>query len=113
MEDDWPILIHMNQCMMRIQKYVDDGRSTFMESMLVQHATLWEMVLLCEAAKAISDEMKVLHPEVNWQHVCGLTDFLIQSPWTVDRSKVWDCVEAELPNLHHHVKDMLTNRHLK
>ena len=43
MKDDRLYLIHISECITRIEEYVADGRETFMKSKLIQDAvSQWE-----------------------------------------------------------------------
>lgn len=85
--------------MTRIEHYVASGRSTFMNSTLIQDAVLWNLQLLSSAALRVSDACKNEHRELNWGHVCGLFRDVARDPWHLEPDNIWQCVERELPTI--------------
>ena len=107
MEKDRFCLVHMNECIRNIQHYVADGRVGFMGSVMVQDAVMWNLQLFSAMAMRVSDMQKSLHPEVDWDHACGIFKDLAANPWKVEPGDVWDCIEGELPALEFSLQTLL------
>jgi uncharacterized protein with HEPN domain len=112
-EGDKRYLMHMNQSIGRIRKFTAQGQGTFMGSMLTQSAVLWELLLVCDGARRLSEETKEMHPETNWDHMCTLFGRLVDRPSEIEPTDVWHCVEEQLPSLGNHVREMLLATHMK
>ena len=113
MEKDRHYLMRMNQSIGHIEKLISKGRGALMESMVVQHAVLWNLELISLAARQLTDEVREEHPQVDWDHMCKLSREVIGNPWEVDNDKLWQCIEQDLPTLRHHVKEILIASHTK
>ena len=110
METDKSRLVHMYECVRRIQHYSDGGRSAFMGSPLVQDAVLWNLQLISTAAARLSDECKEMHPEVDWPRVGKLFVKAVGDPWCPEPERVWERMEGELDSLKSCVQTILSSQ---
>ena len=99
MKSDRLYLISIIESAERIMRYVKDGREAFLESSLVQDATIRNFETIGEAARQISAELRRAHPDVPWREIVGFRDVLIHDYLRVDVDEVWNIVEYELPEL--------------
>jgi uncharacterized protein with HEPN domain len=113
MPSDRHYLMRMNQTMGHVIQFAKAGRAEFMASMQLQHAILWNLQLVSVAARHLSAEERQMHPDVDWSHVCSLCHEVIGDPWDVSPQKVWNCVQEELPELRHQVREILIDRQHK
>jgi uncharacterized protein with HEPN domain len=66
-KDDKLYLIHIRECIQRIEEYLGSGgKDAFMASNMVQDAIIRNLQMLSESTMRLSDEMQVNHPEVEW-----------------------------------------------
>ncbi len=113
MADDDHYLMYMNQCIGRVMKFVEEGRTYFMGSLMVQDAAVWNLVLIGAAARRLSEETREHHPEIDWDHINELMSEVQAHPWEYDRDKVWCCIEEKLPEIRHELRGILVSRHMK
>ena len=65
MKDDKLYLIHIRECIQRIEDNLGGGgKDAFMASNMVQDAIIRNLQLLSESTMRISDELQATHPEV-------------------------------------------------
>ena len=108
MKDDRLYLIHISECIERIEKYVgDDGEKNFMDSDLVQDAVIRNLQTLAESATRISEELQEKHPEVDWFKIRGFRNVLVHDYLGVDLKRVWNILVNDLPRLKAAVEKML------
>jgi len=107
MKDDKLYLIHMSECIERIQSYTKDGYEAFMRSRLSQDAVVRNFEVMGEAAKQVSETLKNRYTAIPWKRVAGLRDILIHNYIAVDYDEVWKIVEQDLPVLRETVKQIL------
>ena len=55
--------------------------------------------IIGEAAKNVSDETRVAHPEVPWRDIGRARDFYAHGYFAVDYERVWKVVQNDLPPL--------------
>ncbi|MCL7453907.1 MAG: DUF86 domain-containing protein [Anaerolineae bacterium] len=66
MRDDRLYLIHITECIERIERYTAPGRSAFLSDTMIQDAVLRNLHTLSESTQRLSDALKDQHPEVDW-----------------------------------------------
>ena len=62
MKDDRLYLIHMTECIAKIEQYTAGGRDVFIASSLLQDAVIRNFEIIGEAAKRVSLEISALLP---------------------------------------------------
>jgi len=107
MKDDKLYLIHVSECIDRIESYVSAGRDPFFKSRMEQDAVVRNFEIMGEAVKNMSDKFKQSHPEIPWKRVAGFRDILIHDYMGVDVNEVWKIVERDLPILKSQISQLL------
>ena len=77
MKDDRLYIDHVLECVRRIEEYCKDGEDAFRGSELIQDAVLRNLQTLTESTQRIGDQVKVLHPEVDWRAIAGFRNVLV------------------------------------
>ena len=99
MKDDRLYLIHMTECIAKIEQYTAGGRDVFIASSLLQDAVIRNFEIIGEAAKHVSLELKQRYPQIAWRSAAGFRDVLIHNYMGVDTAQVWQTVEQHVPVL--------------
>jgi uncharacterized protein with HEPN domain len=99
MRDDKLYLIHMQECIQRIEKYTAGGQVEFMQQDLIQDAVIRNLQVLAESSQHVSDERKLSHPEVDWFALSGFRNVLVHDYLAVDVERVWNIITNDLPSL--------------
>ncbi len=107
MNDDRLYLIHMKECIQRIEKYSAGGKQQFMEQELIQDAIIRNLQVLTESSQRISSERKSIHTEVDWIALSGFRNILVHGYLGVDVEKVWNIIINDLPPLKYSIHIML------
>jgi uncharacterized protein with HEPN domain len=96
MKDDRVYLIHIWECIQRIESYSIEGRSAFLASTMMQDAIIRNFEIIGEATKHLSLELRQSHPEIQWRGLAGFRDVLIHNYMGVDLVEVWNIIENDL-----------------
>ena len=108
MKDDRLYLIHISECIERIENYLSDTDiQGFIESDLLQDAVIRNLQVLSESTQKISDATKESQPEVPWNKIAGFRNILVHGYLGIDSEKVWEIIVQDLPQLKQAIKDML------
>jgi uncharacterized protein with HEPN domain len=108
MKDDRLYLIHISECIQRIEKYLrDGGRDAFMASDLMQDAIIRNLQTMAESTTRISEELQEKHPEVDWFKIRGFRNMLVHDYLGVDLGRIWNILANELPRLKTAIEKML------
>ena len=108
MKEDRLYLIHISECIGRIEQYLPDrSKQTFLSSSLLQDAVLRNLQTMAESTQRLSDSLKAKHAEINWRKITGFRNLLVHDYLGVDAEKVWKIIEIELPSLKKTITSML------
>ncbi len=109
MNPDHVYLDHILECITRIEQYVSDGREAFMDSTLIQDATIHNLQIMAESTQRLSDPLKALHPEIDWPRLAGLRNILVHGYLGLNLVTVWGAIEHNLPEPKEQVGLILRN----
>ena len=99
MSDDRVYLIHICECIQRIEHYTEGGAEDFFSDTKTQDAVLRNLHTLSESTQRLSQAMKSSHPEVDWRGISGFRNILVRDYLGVNLVRVWEVVERDLPDL--------------
>ena len=99
MKDDGLYVIHMGECIARIQSYTVGGRKQFFAETLVQDAVLRNLQTMGESSKRLSRTLKNRAPDIDWKKIAGFRNVLVHDYLGIDLDTVWNVIEAHLPPL--------------
>ncbi len=93
----------------KIQSYTQGmSRDHFAADDKTIDAVVRNLEIIGEAARAVPDSIRVLHPQVEWRKVAGLRDILIHHYFGVKLDILWDIVRNKLDALTAGVQQILT-----
>lgn len=107
MKDDRTYLLHIQECIVRIEEDVRDGHSAFEASHMIQDAVIRNLQLLAESSKRISGALKAAHPEINWAGIASFRNLLVHDYFSLDLGVVWQIVTDDITVLGKVVSEML------
>jgi uncharacterized protein with HEPN domain len=99
MRDDRLYLIHIVECIERIERYTTDGREAFLVDTRTQDAVLRNLHTLSESTQRISADLKAAHPEVQWRGIGEFRNVVVHDYLGIDVDEIWDIVKNDLPPL--------------
>ena len=106
-KDNAVYLRHILDAVGRIERDTAEGKPKFFESDLIQRAVLYDIAVIGEAARNISNWLKQAHPEVPWVQIISMRNRVVHEYFNVGLDLVWRAVETELPELKAYASAML------
>jgi uncharacterized protein with HEPN domain len=88
MKDSRLYLIHIQECLARIQEYTQGGKDEFMSRGMVQDAVLRNLEIMGESVKKLPEDWKQLQPQVEWVKVGDFRNVLAHD-YLKDRKTPW------------------------
>lgn len=77
------------------------GRSfaDFQADEQMQSAVLYQLAVIGEAARRISESFRVQHPDLPWIRIIGLRNIVVHDYASVELERIWNVLESALPEL--------------
>lgn len=108
MKDDKLYLIHISECIERVESYVHDvDKNAFLESSLIQDAVIRNLQVMAESTQRLSDKIKDNQPHIDWLKISGFRNVLVHDYLGVDPLRVWNIILNELPVLKKAIREMM------
>lgn len=107
MRDDRKRLLDIQEAIADIRKYAQHGRKEFEKEELIQTWIVHHLLILGEAASALSDSFKERHPDIPWSKIVGMRNVLVHNYFAIDLDVVWSVVENDLPALQRYIETLL------
>ncbi|MEM8604701.1 MAG: HepT-like ribonuclease domain-containing protein [Cyanobacteria bacterium P01_H01_bin.121] len=85
--------------MANIKRYTVRGKAEFTNNELIQVWVLYQLQVIGEAARSLSETMRMSHNQVAWQDIIDFRNLLVHEYFRVSLDIVWSIVEQELPTL--------------
>jgi uncharacterized protein with HEPN domain len=74
-------------------------KDAFLQDWKTRSAVLYQLTVVGEAAKRLSAEFRLAHPQVPWALMAGMRDHLIHAYDLVDWDEVWKTATRDVPGL--------------
>jgi uncharacterized protein with HEPN domain len=106
-KDDKIYLLHIQECIRRIEEDTAPGRERFSESHTIQDAVLRNFQTLAESTQRLSEAFKAKYPETEWRRISAFRNILVHNYLGIDLEVIWRIVEEDVPRLKQAVQSML------
>lgn len=95
-----PLLIeHMLDCIEHIEVFTQGGKTSFLESRLIQDAVVRNLQVMAESSQRLSQDAKAAQSRIDWPAISGFRNILVHDYFGIDLEAVWLVIEDELPVL--------------
>jgi len=90
-----------------IERYQPKDKIAFERDEMLQVWFLRHLQIIGEAARALSDEVRNLAPDIPWAKIIGMRNVLVHDYFDIDTEIVWDAVKRDIPMLKKAVETLL------
>jgi uncharacterized protein with HEPN domain len=100
MRDDHFYVLHILECIERIERYTG-GRSAegFFSDTLIQDGVIRNLQVLAESTMRISERTRSRWPAVAWRDIGGFRNVVVHDYLGLDLERIWHIVSVNLPVL--------------
>lgn len=107
MKDDRLYLIHILECISRIERYTAEGKDAFLRETKTQDAVLRNLQTLAESTQRLSPHLKAAHPGISWERIAGFRNVLAHDYLGINLARVWEIINPGLPELREAAQSIL------
>jgi uncharacterized protein with HEPN domain len=108
MKNDKLYLSHIQDACDAAINNTNIGKEAFFANRQAQDATVRNLEVIGEAVKRLSEELRNLHPNIQWKQIAGMRDRLIHNYFQVDLEIVWETTQQDLPKLKTKIEEILS-----
>ena len=108
MRDDRLYLIHITECIERIERYTAPGHDVFLCDTMMQDAVLRNLRVLSESTQRLSDPLKDQHSEVDWTSIAAFRNVVVHDYLGIDLEIIWEITQRDVPELKQGVERILS-----
>jgi uncharacterized protein with HEPN domain len=106
-KDDKLYLLHISECIEKIEKYTLSGREAFFVDDKTKDAVIRNLQTMAESAKKTSDDLKAKHPEIEWRDLAAFRNVAVHDYLGIDWNIIWDIVSKDLPVLRPKIQKLI------
>jgi len=109
-KDDKIYLFHILDAVEKIERYIKEvNKNIFLNSDLIQDASIRQLIIIGEAVKNVSSDLRNLHQEIEWRRIAGMKDKLTHDYLGVDLEAVWITIIRDLPILKEKILEIVND----
>ena len=84
----------------KVIRYVDNlNQQQFVGDEKTYDAVVRNLTIIGEAVKNIPQEIREIHPDIEWRKISGFRDIAVHDYFGIDEDILWDIIQNEIPSL--------------
>ena len=99
-------IIHIRDCIARVEQYVAEGEDAFFSDIKTQDAVIRNLEIMGESVSLLPEQWKNHYPEMDWQGIADFRNVLAHQYLGLELDAIWDIVENYLPELSQCIENM-------
>ena len=107
MSDILDRLSHIQDAIVKINRYTQRGRQRFDAEEEIQNSIIYYLQIIGEAASAIPLEFRNRHSDIPWRPMINMRNRLIHNYAAIDLDIVWETATVNIPELAPNIKALI------
>lgn len=101
-------LLDIDRAARKILRYKQNmDKPAFLADDKTQSAIVFQLLIIGEAVKRLSQEFRTQNPQIPWVLIAGMRDNLIHEYDDIDQHEVWKTANSDIPDLLVAIKALL------
>ena len=102
-------LVHIHDCIEKVEYLAGKlhDYDNFEKQWVEQDAIIRNLEIIGEASVNVSDDLKAQYPDVAWQEMRGMRNFVTHQYFGVELSDIWKTVVSDIPVLKKQIGDII------
>ncbi|MGB3492906.1 MAG: DUF86 domain-containing protein [Elainellaceae cyanobacterium] len=97
---DAATLLDVKRAAQKVLRYKQGlDKAAFIADDKTQSAIVFQLLIIGEAVKRLSQELRAQHPDIPWALITGMRDNLIHGYDDIDWNEVWKTANSDIPEL--------------
>jgi len=110
-KDERLYLVHIIECIERVERYTSDGHEAFFSSTLTQDGVVRNLQVMAESTQRLLEATKAAHPEIPWERIASFRNVLTHGYMDLDLDVIWEVVGQDVPPLKECVEAIIAERY--
>ena len=81
-----------------------------MSSHTLQDAVLRNLQTMSESTQRLSEALKAMHPEMEWERIVAFRNVLVHDYLGIDLERIWEIIQRDVPEFKRAVAPMLPEK---
>jgi uncharacterized protein with HEPN domain len=101
-------LIHIFEAITEIEKYISGKtKEQFLDNSMMRFASIKQLEIIGEASKHLSEETKLLAPEIAWPEIIAMRNVFVHEYFGIDNHILWEIIQIEIPLFKNQISKLL------
>lgn len=74
---------------------------------MMRFASFKQLEIIGEAAKHLSEETKLLDPEIAWPEIIAMRNVFVHEYFGIDNHILWEIIQTEIPDFNSQISGLL------
>ena len=88
MTRDRVYVVHILECIARIEEYTQTGKGDFDTDARTQNAVVHNLQVLAEPARRLSEAITIQHPSVDWRSIIAFRNVAVHDYLGIDLNQI-------------------------
>ena len=99
MKDPRIFIIHIRDCINRIETYTEEGKAAFLEDLRTQDAVIRNLETMADVTQRLPEVWKSECSDIDWRKVADFRNFLSHQYLDLNLNIIWEVVKTDVPAL--------------
>ncbi len=109
MKDDATYLIHILECIEKIERFLQN-KNLLEDVEMVDDAIIRNLQIMAESTQKLSEKIKISVHEIPWRDISDFRNKLVHDYLGIDLEMIYDVIENEIPQLKKKILEILENK---